>query len=575
MEKFAARLRKLRLSRGLTQAGLARKLYVSKQAVSKWENAKAMPDVELLPKIAAIFGVDLDSLMFDENAYGNGADNAQNAVNGSDNPLEDGVRENAAQGSLQDNAGGRRTQRNGGKADNSASARKTHGKGSRRLSKWIYICIPMLIVVIVAAVLLSVYLPDKSQGNEFPPVIDTPPAPEDPKPVFTEIKPIGEDYHGNDYKYNFTGAENRDEGEKLPDKAYYRFSPKKSSDFTLTIATGELGEYEKRYFSEAKVRLYVSQTLAAEVNYGETLTYTKFMRDNVTYEFTVEMQNPYKGEIPDSVSDNGNHGVEAKMSFSLQLDYKHDFENVIVPYRTKYTIALRARDHITLENGKTVSSVKTFRIVNSGVLKITNLCRMGTLDSSMKHYYYDDALHHYPYGLFTDYIELLFRRPKNHGEAFDYDDDYNNDFYYLTIYNNTWDDIPLEVEAGDVETLNCSAPLNVPAEKVPVEKGSGKMGYRYYYLDASDIYYTDPPSEQNPDPSQCSYYIISQDIGFPSDYFYDTEGNQKSRDESYKDADGGPWHSIRIDSFKNCYIKVPLGETAYQIKIEAWKSDNS
>ena len=53
----------LRKKNNLTQEELANMLGVSPQAVSKWENDAACPDITLLPKIAEIFGVTIDELM--------------------------------------------------------------------------------------------------------------------------------------------------------------------------------------------------------------------------------------------------------------------------------------------------------------------------------------------------------------------------------------------------------------------------------------------------------------------------------------------------------------------------------
>lgn len=52
----------LRRKAGLTQEQLAQKLNISFQAVSKWENAQACPDIGLLPQIADLFGVSIDEL---------------------------------------------------------------------------------------------------------------------------------------------------------------------------------------------------------------------------------------------------------------------------------------------------------------------------------------------------------------------------------------------------------------------------------------------------------------------------------------------------------------------------------
>ena len=55
-------IRRLRLDRGMPQRELAYHLRVSVQAVSKWENDRAFPDLVLLPDIASLFGVTMDEL---------------------------------------------------------------------------------------------------------------------------------------------------------------------------------------------------------------------------------------------------------------------------------------------------------------------------------------------------------------------------------------------------------------------------------------------------------------------------------------------------------------------------------
>ena len=51
-----------RKRQGLTQEELAKKLGVTNQSVSKWESAQCCPDIGLLPKLAAIFGISIDEL---------------------------------------------------------------------------------------------------------------------------------------------------------------------------------------------------------------------------------------------------------------------------------------------------------------------------------------------------------------------------------------------------------------------------------------------------------------------------------------------------------------------------------
>ena len=58
----AQRLADLRRSKGFSQEGLARKLGLSRQAVSKWERAESSPDTENLISLAKLYGVSLDEL---------------------------------------------------------------------------------------------------------------------------------------------------------------------------------------------------------------------------------------------------------------------------------------------------------------------------------------------------------------------------------------------------------------------------------------------------------------------------------------------------------------------------------
>lgn len=59
----AQRLADLRRSKGFSQEGLARKLGLSRQAVSKWERAESSPDTENLISLAKLYDVSLDELL--------------------------------------------------------------------------------------------------------------------------------------------------------------------------------------------------------------------------------------------------------------------------------------------------------------------------------------------------------------------------------------------------------------------------------------------------------------------------------------------------------------------------------
>lgn len=60
--KLGSQIMYYRKSKNITQEALAKQLDISNQAVSKWETEQSYPDVELLPKIADIFGITLDEL---------------------------------------------------------------------------------------------------------------------------------------------------------------------------------------------------------------------------------------------------------------------------------------------------------------------------------------------------------------------------------------------------------------------------------------------------------------------------------------------------------------------------------
>ena len=56
------RIRELRRERALTQDEVARRLNISAQAVSKWENSVSYPDLEMIPPLAELPGVSIDAL---------------------------------------------------------------------------------------------------------------------------------------------------------------------------------------------------------------------------------------------------------------------------------------------------------------------------------------------------------------------------------------------------------------------------------------------------------------------------------------------------------------------------------
>lgn len=63
LEKIGKRIAALRRERGYTGEALAERLHVSPQAVSKWENAKCLPETAILPALAEALECSIDSLL--------------------------------------------------------------------------------------------------------------------------------------------------------------------------------------------------------------------------------------------------------------------------------------------------------------------------------------------------------------------------------------------------------------------------------------------------------------------------------------------------------------------------------
>lgn len=56
-------LLKLRMQKGLTQEELAEKVYVTRQAVSRWENGDTVPNTETLKVLSKFYGVSINTLL--------------------------------------------------------------------------------------------------------------------------------------------------------------------------------------------------------------------------------------------------------------------------------------------------------------------------------------------------------------------------------------------------------------------------------------------------------------------------------------------------------------------------------
>lgn len=62
-EKIGRFIYELRTKNNMTQKALADKLFVTSQAISKWENGRGIPDIEQIKRISDIFGVSMKEII--------------------------------------------------------------------------------------------------------------------------------------------------------------------------------------------------------------------------------------------------------------------------------------------------------------------------------------------------------------------------------------------------------------------------------------------------------------------------------------------------------------------------------
>ncbi len=60
---FADTLKKLRAEKGLSQSQIAKRMYVNKVTVSRWENGTRLPDAAMIYRLSEALGVDINVLL--------------------------------------------------------------------------------------------------------------------------------------------------------------------------------------------------------------------------------------------------------------------------------------------------------------------------------------------------------------------------------------------------------------------------------------------------------------------------------------------------------------------------------
>lgn len=63
MTKAADAIKALRMKKGLTQDELGERVFVSRQAVSRWENGETLPEVDTLKELSRVFGVTINKIL--------------------------------------------------------------------------------------------------------------------------------------------------------------------------------------------------------------------------------------------------------------------------------------------------------------------------------------------------------------------------------------------------------------------------------------------------------------------------------------------------------------------------------
>ena len=60
---FADTLKKLRTEKGFSQRELAERMYVTRTAITKWENGNRLPDAAMIKRLSEVLGVDVNTLL--------------------------------------------------------------------------------------------------------------------------------------------------------------------------------------------------------------------------------------------------------------------------------------------------------------------------------------------------------------------------------------------------------------------------------------------------------------------------------------------------------------------------------
>ncbi len=282
MNNFAQLFISKRKEKNLSQNDLAGMLNVTRQAVSKWERGKALPDMYLMPEIAKILGVTVDELLTGKE------------------PEKEIIEKEVI------------------------VEKEVIKKPS--VKRICAIVAPILIICVIASALMGVYIPKAIARNKAEAFEEEKEPPKPEKVVYKGLEL--DEYYGS---YN---VDNK--AELIGGKAYYVFLPHYNSDYTLMITApknavalldGELiAEFDHDQTFEYTKYFNIPPDDDFTVSSNDE-TYFTAKRDHYGYKLTVDMT-----ECSEIDQQNNSHNVVLKQ--------KDNFADITIPANSKYCVAL-------------------------------------------------------------------------------------------------------------------------------------------------------------------------------------------------------------------------------------------
>lgn len=424
MNEFANLFSSKRIEKGLSQGEIASMLNVTRQAVSKWENGKAMPDITLMPQIAEILGVSIEELL-----------------TGNEPKKQVEVVEKIV-------------------------VQEKEIIKPMPVRKILAIVLPIVLVVVLASSLMGVYIPRAIARNTPPPVTETP----EPEIQYTEVLIKGKS----------DTDDSRFQAPLINNKAYYGLKMQFSSDYTLYI-TAPKGAVVTFNTSEADYTvpdgIKTTSTVIAEFDTAKTVEYSLFFKSEYFYNDNRFGEDKYttgscslKWDTIETVGDPEvlgslankivthyykyividvtNCSEEDRVMVKQQIVVRQHmgFDNVTVPANSSYFTAIPRSENF---------DVKHYEIKSTGVQFVDTRILMQVHDYSSLYAGMQHNSHTVP---ISDFYILNYA-------GIDVDGGGNCD-WYVGFINETNEDICLEIEEAPIEEINLFQTVEVKANGI-------------------------------------------------------------------------------------------------------------